>query len=172
MPMTPFEVVEAVYEARRRRDIGAVLALCTDAIVFTVNADPDRPGSGNTMIGKAQSQAFLELVDEVWEPVSSAPGPLREVGQSGAAEVPGGAAHVRCVITFALRHRASGQILNGTKTHEWVVRDGRVTSLCETLDRNFIHAFMEMAAWSTRLDEQGPPTAIPDRPTEATRAGD
>jgi ketosteroid isomerase-like protein len=170
MKMTPFEVVEAMYSARQRGDIDAVLALCADAIVYTVNnADPDQPGSGETIIGKGQCRSMFNVVEAIWEPLSISPGPLRPVGNTGAPNLPGGSAQLRCRVTFSMGHRASGQLLNGTKTHEWVVRDGKVTSLCETRDRNFIRAFLAMAACST-WEQPGP--AMAGQPSGSSRASD
>lgn len=163
MSTDPLELIEVMYEARRRRDIDAMFALCSDAVVYSCNIDPDKPGSGNTMIGKAQNRAHIALIDAIWEPLSTSIGPLRAASRPDLADT----TIVRAVITFSMRHKPSGQVLDGTKTHEWTVRDGKVVSMCETLDRQLINAFMRMTEWSAVRPAETPrallPISTPDR---------
>jgi ketosteroid isomerase-like protein len=146
--ISPIEVVEAIYRARRSGDIDGVLALCSDAIVFSCNADPDRPGSGATFVGKQQVRRHLASVDQHWEMAFSKAGPVRLDERHAGSESEPGATDLRCVISYALRHKASGHILEGVKAHCWRVRDGKVVSLFEALDREFINAFMAMTGTS------------------------
>jgi ketosteroid isomerase-like protein len=157
-PFSPLDLIEAGYAARRAGDIDAVLRLCADSIVFNCNADPDRPGSGTTFVGKAQLRRHLETVDQHWDVLSAERGLLRVLSPS--AQDRGDTTDLKCVIAYALRHKASGHVLEGRKTHVWRVRRGRIVGLVETLDRDLINAFMDM----TGATPAGDPPERPEVP--------
>jgi ketosteroid isomerase-like protein len=134
MDQSPIGLVEGLYAARRNMDVPTMMAFCHDDIVFIFNADPDKIGSGDVLVGKAASLAHMGRFIATWEPISNEVGPLICDGN-----------RVRARIEFKLRHRASGQVLSSTKRQEWTVRDGRIASLTEHLDDHGIAAFMRMA---------------------------
>jgi ketosteroid isomerase-like protein len=135
----PLDVIRAVYVARRRNDLAGMMALCHPSISFTFNVDPDKIGSGTTYIGVAASLEHLARVAAVWEQIHHDVTSLNEEGDT-----------VRANVTFSMRYRETAQILEGTKRQIWTVRHGVVTRLDETLDRDYIQAFMLMTSTAAR----------------------
>lgn len=152
------EVVRQIYAARRRCDNEAVLALCSAAFVYTCNFDPAKPAKGYSCVGRASNLSNLRLIDDCWEVLSSEVLSVRVVPVKGHPESETSAEvteTVRCLIGYAMRHRASLGVIEGTKTHEWTVRGGQIIALCETLDSNLLNAFLRMSDWSIRqCDDQ------------------
>jgi ketosteroid isomerase-like protein len=131
----PIDVIRDLYVARGNKDLAGMMALCHPAISFTFNVDPDKIGSGTTYIGVPASLEHLARVAAAWEQLDHEVVSLHEDGDE-----------VRANIKFSMRYRATGQVLEGKKRQVWTVRDGVVTRLDETLDRDYIQAFMLMTA--------------------------
>jgi ketosteroid isomerase-like protein len=131
---TPREVIEKMYAARAAKDRAAMFSLCDKAIIFTFNADPDRAVAGNTYVGIPASIRHLERVAALWEEIEST---------VGTRHVDGAQVTVR--VALRLKHRATSVLVETTKTQTWTVRDGRVTAMSETFDRDYLRAFLRYA---------------------------
>ena len=122
-------IIEASYTARRNKDDAAFRRCFHHDIVFTFNADPDREGSGQRLEGIDESFAHLKRVAAHWELLQHVPGPILGDGMVFTRN-----------IQFKMRHRATGQILEGNKRHVITVLDDKIASVAEFLDRDLIHA--------------------------------
>lgn len=138
MKATPLAVVREMYAARAAGDRIKMMALCHEQIAFTFNADPDRVGHGNALIGWSQTQQHLARVRQHWEELES------EVLTVKLDDTVDGAVVAR--LSVKLLHRASREVLDTIKTQQWVVRDGIVTQMNETLDHNLIQSLQRLAA--------------------------
>lgn len=151
--MSPLELVEKIYEARRRHDHDALLSCCADILLYTCNIDHETPGDGIVRFGKSSNRANLELIDRCWDQLELNVHSMRilpppHTGDPAMGDTP--ATIVRAFLSFVLRHRVSGQILEGSKTHIWTIRGGKAVALNVMHDRRWVHAFLRMSEWSVR----------------------
>lgn len=145
MAQNPIAVVQAVFAAMERNDRLMMMALFAEDFAFTFNADPDRIGDGTTLVGWTANRAHLDRVQQTWEQLDRKVLSMREDAFR--------ADQVNVRISFSLRHRASGEIFEGTKRQSWTVRDGIVISMVEVFDQASVHAVQRLAASSAE-----PPT--------------
>ncbi len=133
MRSDPEAVVSGLYAAWSLQDIEAVLAYCSNDIVYAVHQHSGVSGLGGDMTGKNAVRAYLKAVCEVWEFIDMMP---------GSFDVRGDEIHE--YMRFHARHRPSGQELIGRKRHVWLVLDGRVARCDEYQDAASLDAFMRM----------------------------
>ena len=139
MKPDPVLIIEASYVARRDKDDAALRRLHHDDMVFTFNADPDCIGSGQRLEGMDAIFAHFARVAQHWDLLEHVPGPILGSGFS-----------YNRIIRSKLRHRATGQILEGTKRHVITVLDGKIAAIEEYLDRNLIQAIQRFEPPSER----------------------
>jgi ketosteroid isomerase-like protein len=137
MTPTPLDVIREMYAAREVGNRIKMMALCHEQIAFSFNADPDRVGHGTVLIGWTQTLEHLARVRQHWEELKS---DVITFHADPAAEDA-----VIARLAVSLLHRASGEVLDTIKTQHWVVRDGIVTQMFETLDANMIQALQRLA---------------------------
>jgi ketosteroid isomerase-like protein len=156
MNRAPINVIADMYEARRRGDRIQMLAFCAPGMSFSFNIDPDRIGEGTTLIGWDAMHAHFANLKRNWDDLGG-----DVVRMSEDLHKPG---QINAVVSFKLRHRASGDVLKGTKRQEWIVRNGVVTRMTEIFDTKAVHAFQRLAAVNT------PPPADPYTPQTSSNA--
>lgn len=127
----PKLIIEAIYAARRANDQDAMKRLQRDDIVFTFNADPDRPGSGERLVGSEAIFEHFGRVDAHWQLLEHVIGPLLGDGMVYNRS-----------IRIKMRHRATGQLLDGTKRHVITVLDDKIAAITEHLDHELIQAIL------------------------------
>lgn len=141
MSVAPLDVVAAMFEARKNGNRARMMDYCCKDMSFTFNADPDKIGQGTTLIGwQAIFEHFARLKhhwDDLNSDVLSLSTDLNRPDQ------------INALVSFKLRHRASGDILESVKRQEWIVRDGIVTRMTEILDDKALHTFQRLAAFNT-----------------------
>jgi ketosteroid isomerase-like protein len=102
-------------------------------VIVTMNARPDQPGEGVTLIGVQALNAHLATVAALWEELSYDVGALVDDGP-----------RVRCQVRMAVRHRESGAVLDGSKRQIWTVRDGVVVALEGIFDSASVDAILRL----------------------------
>ena len=134
MRVDPVLLIEGLYEARRRGDLAAATACCHDDILFVFNADPDRIGSGDRLVGIQASVEHLATVAAHWETLEARRGPVQGSGSVYSVR-----------IWIKMKPRNGRTILEGTKTHIWTVFDDKIAKLEETMDKNLVHAVQRLS---------------------------
>jgi ketosteroid isomerase-like protein len=156
MSRAPIDVVTDLYEARQKGDRIQMLAYCSPEMTFTFNIDPDRIGEGSTLIGWDAMHAHFANLKRNWDDLG---GEVLNVSEDRHKPD-----QINALVSFKLRHRASGDVLKGKKRQEWIVRDGVITRMTEIFDAKAVHAFQRLAAFNT------PPPADPYMPQPKTDA--
>lgn len=156
MHSAPIVIVNEIYRARAAGDRIKMMALCSEQMTFSFNADPDKIGDGTTLIGWQAMHEHFGRIRLHWDDLDSQV--LKVTVDHHMPE------QINAQVRFTLRHRASGEVFDGVKRQEWIVRAGIVTRMTEYFDTKMIHAFQRLAAANT------PPPPDPYMPQSKTEA--
>lgn len=129
MQPDPVLIIEAAYAARRSGDHDALRRLHHEDVVFTFNADPDKIGSGQRIVGLDQILAHIERVETHWDVLEYVAEPILGSGMVYSR-----------FIRVKMYHPETRRVLEGNKRHVITVIDGRIAAFEETLDRNLVQA--------------------------------
>jgi ketosteroid isomerase-like protein len=156
MYVEPLTIVNDMYRARAAGDRIKMMALCSEQMTFSFNADPDKIGHGTTFIGWQAIHEHFARIRQHWDELDS-----EILKISADRDTPG---QINAQVRFTLRHRASGEVFDGVKRQEWIVRDSIITRMTEYFDTNMLHAFQRFAETHT------PPPPDPYTPQTRTDA--
>lgn len=123
-------VVRAVYDAWRVKDIEAVAARFAGDACFDIHISASVHPLGGPCHGKGEVLARLEKIIEGFDFLSYVVPDLIVSGERAAAQP-----HIRYL------HKASGERLESTLAHFWLVRGGLVVRLDEYHDMGAVEAF-------------------------------
>lgn len=126
-------VIARIYAAWQRDDVEGVLLCCDHDIFYEICREEGVEGPGGEMFGKPEISRYLTAHIEVWDTIYVKHGPLDICGDE-----------VRETTRFCVRHRDTNQIMEGTKRHEWRMRNGLVVYCREYQDTRKINAFLQM----------------------------
>jgi ketosteroid isomerase-like protein len=130
-------IVEALYASWAVKDLPAVLACCTDDIVFAMHVPPEvMPFAGETC-GKASLAPRLQMILDGFDFLIYRPLLISEDGNEFHAQV-----------LYHFRHKATGLKIEGTMRHVGRFEGDKIARLDEFHDTPRLLAFFELLAQS------------------------
>jgi ketosteroid isomerase-like protein len=130
-------VLEALYASWAVKDLDAVLACCSDDIVFVIHVPPEvMPFAGETR-GKAAIVPRLKMILDNFDFLEYRPEFINDEGDEFHSQV-----------RYHFRHKATGHDIRGTMRHVWRVEGDQIVRLEEYHDTPRVRAFFELLAES------------------------
>jgi ketosteroid isomerase-like protein len=120
-----------VYAAYRDKRLADVLARLTDDFVFTLHLPADAmPGAGVPQ-GKAETAKLLEGLMATYDFLAYEPGEILVSGDRAAIQP-----------RIRYRHKVTGQVIETTLGHFWIMRGDKAAQLDEYHDVERVQAYL------------------------------
>jgi len=137
MRARPRGIVEGLYASWAAKDLRAVLACCTEDIVFALHVPREiMPFAGETR-GKASLAPRLQMILDGFDFLEYRPLLITEDDDSFRAQV-----------RYHFRHKATGHAIEGTMRHVGRVKGDKIARLEEFHDTPRVRAFFKLLAQS------------------------
>ena len=120
MSDSPAEVVQGMYDAFARADIGAILNALDEQIDWRV---PENVPHGGRFSGREGVGRFFQGIGENWDGLTVEVDRVLEDGD-----------HAVALVSARGRLRATGQETGYTAAHAWTLRDGTAIKFAEPVD--------------------------------------
>jgi ketosteroid isomerase-like protein len=134
--MTAEDLIAEFWKVWAARDHGRVAALVADDVVYTIHVPTDvLPFAGRTVGKRAMIDRLLTITQQF------------EVERYDGVVVSREGDTVRGLIAYRFRHRASGDVQEGTLRHVAVVTDDLIRSLDTYRDVDGLRAQMRLISW-------------------------
>jgi ketosteroid isomerase-like protein len=131
------QVLEAMYASWAAKDLKAVLACCSDDIVFAIHVPPEvMPFAGETQ-GKAALAPRLQMILDDFDFLQFRPDFINDEGDTFHSQV-----------HYHFRHKQTGHDIAGTMRHVWRVEGDKIVRLEEFHDTPRVRAFFDLLAQS------------------------
>jgi uncharacterized protein len=130
-------ILEALYASWADKDLNAVLACLSDAVVFAIHVPPEvMPFAGETR-GKDALVPRLQMILDDFDFLHYRPTHIVDEGDVMHSQV-----------RYHFRHKATGYDIEGTMRHVWVVEGDQVVRFEEFHDTPRVKTFFELLAAS------------------------
>jgi ketosteroid isomerase-like protein len=127
--MDPAVLIQNVYRCYRERRLAELVGLLSDDFQFRADL-PDDPIDPKRPRSRAELTLLAHKFLEDFEILSMEPGDIRVDGDAVSAEVRG-----------VYRHKRTGEVLDTTFQHEWLVSDGKARELRQQHDHEQLQAY-------------------------------
>ncbi len=133
MTATPLHTTQSIYALYARGELDALATLTAEDIVYVLYADRDTVPFGGVTIGKRAFIDRLRMIHALFDFLAYDVTGCRQTRDE---------VHGR--VHFHVRHKATGETIEGSMRHIFWLRDGLLARLAEYHDRARIEAFMRL----------------------------
>lgn len=130
----PEHLITTYYAALARGDVEAVLACFADDIELRIHISTDILPFGGVSVGREAAEERLRQSLRDWD---------CERAEMTVIDTDG--PRTRATLAFALLHKASGCRLESKLHNQFVIADGKITSIDQWLDDDAVNAFVALA---------------------------
>jgi ketosteroid isomerase-like protein len=141
-------IVEAIYASWAAKDLSAVLACCSDDILYRTYLSKEIAPFAGESRGMAEFIPRLKMIIDTFDFLRHSLLFAREEGEV-----------IHGQIRYHYRHKQTGHAIEGTLRHIWRLERDLVTQIDEFHDRPRVHAFFGLLA---EAESGKPQRSFPD----------